>query len=758
MPDDSLFSREGPSMEPLAARMRPQTLDEFVGQEHILGPGRLLRRAIQADMLSSLIFYGPPGTGKTTLARVIANTTRSSFISLNAVLAGVKDIREAIAAAKENVELYDRRTILFVDEVHRWNKSQQDALLPWVENGTVIFIGATTHNPYFEVNSALVSRSRIFQLTALTDDDLRDIALRTLSDPVRGYGSIDVQLAPDALEHLVAVAAGDARALLGALQLAVETTVPEFPPPPGTSVTIDRGIAEDSIQQKAVLYDKEGDYHFDVISAFIKSIRGSDPDATLYWLARMVAGGEDPRYIFRRLLIAAGEDVGLADPHAVGVVESDAAAFDRVGLPEGRFHLAHAALYLATCPKSNSALGFFDALRAVEAEQQADVPTHLRDASRDKEGFGHGEGYLYPHAYAEHWVAQAYLPEELQGRLFYQPSSQGYEAGVRERVERLRELQLEVGLPEAPEEVLTYSRTGDRALARWLARSEAGRARGLAELREAAVTAARVARHHRVLVAGRLATLALWEAVRAAPEGRVVGLIADPARYAAALRHVGALDALVRPLLLDAGEFGLAELVTATGSTVQEAEGHSSITAELSGLAFERIILADGFALAGTTDELFRELHAVSAPGGTLVIVQRLPQHGQRISSLLERSDGEDAVGRSLAEAEERLFTTGDRQMLHWDEETVTHSLTGAGWTVTRTETRDVNTPRPVTREHVEEWISPDRTEGLGVTLRETAGDEMREKVRALLLAHLSGKTVNWRVRFLISVAERARE
>ncbi len=424
--------------EPLAARMRPRTLREFIGQEHILGPGRLLRRAIEADQLSSLIFYGPPGTGKTTLAMVIANTTRSHFITINAVLAGVADIRQAIADARKRQEVMQQRTILFVDEVHRFNKAQQDALLPHVENGTIILIGATTENPYFAVNRALVSRSRIFQLKPLTDADLTAIAQQALHDPERGYGQRRVEIEPEALAHLVHVANGDARGVLNALELAVETT----PPNADGVIVVDMQVAEESIQQRAVLYDKEGDYHYDTISAFIKSLRGSDPDAAMYWLAKMVYAGEDPRFLFRRMLIFASEDVGLADPQAVPVTMACAEAFDRVGLPEGRFPLAQAALYLATAPKSNSVFAFFDALRMVEQEREGEVPTHLKDASRDAEGFGHGAGYLYPHAYRDHWVAQQYLPTHLQGKIFYEPGALGYEQSIRQQVVRRREAQL----------------------------------------------------------------------------------------------------------------------------------------------------------------------------------------------------------------------------------------------------------------------------------------------------------------------------
>ena len=419
---------------PLADRMRPRVLDEFVGQGHILGPGKLLRRAIEADRVTSLIFFGPPGSGKTTLARIIANTTRAHFTSMNAVLSGVKDIRQAIKTAEERLALHRQRTILFVDEVHRFNKAQQDALLPHVENGTVIFIGATTENPYFEVIKALVSRSRLFELHTLQEEDLRQVAQHALADVDRGYGTRTVHLDDDALDHLVSTANGDARSLLGALELAVETTEPGE----DGAVHIDLAVAEDSIQRRAVLYDKEGDAHFDAISAFIKSLRGIDPDAALYWMARMVYAGEDPRFILRRMLIFAGEDIGMADPRAIMVASEAAQGFEYVGMPEGQYLLATCCLYLATAPKSNSVMAYFDALRFVEKEQTGDVPNPLKDANRDKEGLGHGKGYKYPHAYRDHYVPEQYLPEAMQGTYFYQPGTLGYEKTITQRLDYWR--------------------------------------------------------------------------------------------------------------------------------------------------------------------------------------------------------------------------------------------------------------------------------------------------------------------------------
>ncbi len=425
---------------PLAARMRPRTLDEVVGQEHIIGAGRLLRRAIETDRLfSSILLWGPPGTGKTTIAQLIAQNTRAHFESISAVLAGVAELRRVIADAQERRRLYHQRTILFVDEVHRWNKAQQDALLPQVESGMVTLIGATTENPYFEVIRALVSRSRIFQLQPLSETELGILLDRALSDKERGYGDKSILVDPEARQHLMDVSGGDARNLLNALELAVESTAPDE----NGVLPITLEVAQESIQKRAILYDKDGDAHYDTISAFIKSVRGSDPDAALYWLAKMLAAGEDPRFILRRLIVLAGEDIGLADPQGLVVVSAAAQAFDYIGLPEGIYPIAEATIYLATAPKSNSVGAYYKALELIEKEGTGPVPIHLMDSSRDAKGLGHGQGYQYPHMFPGHFTAQQYLPTRVLGTVFYEPSDQGFEAGIANRLAAWRKLQLE---------------------------------------------------------------------------------------------------------------------------------------------------------------------------------------------------------------------------------------------------------------------------------------------------------------------------
>jgi putative ATPase len=421
---------------PLAARLRPRTFEEFVGQQHIIGEGKLLRRAIQTDRLfSSIIFTGPPGTGKTTLAKLIAHHTEAEFVSISAVLAGVADLRLIITKAQERRKMYKRRTILFIDEVHRWNKAQQDALLPHVESGMITLIGATTENPYFDVIPALVSRSRIFQLQPLSAAELNVIFVHAIKDETYGYGKRQVHFSDDARQHLVHLSNGDARNLLNAIELAVEST----PPDPSGSMEINLEIAQESIQKRALMYDRNGDAHYDTISAFIKSVRGSNPDAALYWLAKMIAAGEDPRFILRRLIVLASEDIGLADPHGIQVTAAAATAFEYIGLPEGMYPIVEATLYLATAPKSNSAGGYFKAAKLIEEQGLGAVPIHLMDDSRDGRGFGHGKGYQYPHSFPEHFTPQQYMPVGFETAQFYEPSDQGYEKQISERLSHWRD-------------------------------------------------------------------------------------------------------------------------------------------------------------------------------------------------------------------------------------------------------------------------------------------------------------------------------
>ncbi len=532
---------------PLADRMRPKDINEFVGQGSIIAEGRLLRRAIASDRIGNLIFYGPPGVGKTTLAKIIASHTRAHFSILNAVLAGVKDLRVEVNAAKERLSRHGLRTILFVDEVHRFNSSQQDALLPWVENGTLILIGATTENPYFEVNKALVSRSRIFRLKALESEDLYAILNRALSDPERGFGNRNVQLTSSAANHLVDISNGDARSLLNALELAVESTIPNKK----GQIYIDLEIAEESIQERAVLYDKQGDAHFDTISAFIKSLRGSDPDAALFWLARMVEAGENPRYIFRRMLIAAAEDIGLADPQAIVVVEACAAAFERVGLPEGLYHLSQASLYLASADKSNSLSGFFAAQKAIKSSQNQLIPSHLRDSHRDGNAFGDGLDYLYPHAYADNWVAQQYLPDEMQGEIFWRPGDKGWEGERKTQMLSRRAAQF-AAISESCKENPFLMTTGPALplVESWIQRQLVQEEERLHQLLERLWKDICWQRHHRVIMIECSSLFWAIRPLKEVPEGGVTILAKSKSDCEHFSAQVEILDPLLRPNII----------------------------------------------------------------------------------------------------------------------------------------------------------------------------------------------------------------
>ncbi len=422
---------------PLAARLRPTTLEEVVGQQHIIGRDKLLYRAIKADKLSSLIFYGPPGTGKTTLAKVIANTTSAEFTQINATVAGKKDMEEVVKKAKDILGMYGKKTILFIDEIHRFNKGQQDYLLPFVEDGTLILIGATTENPYFEVNNALISRSIIFELHPLSAEDIRELLRRAVYDKEKGMGVYDAVIEEDAMGFLADLAGGDARSALNAVELGIMTT--DRLEDGKIHITLE--VAQECIQKRALRYDKSGDNHYDTVSAFIKSMRGSDPDAAVYYLARMLYAGESVTFIARRIMICAAEDVGIADPQALSVAVNASLAVERIGMPEAQIILSEAAIYVACAPKSNACVrAIGEADQSVREQGNLPIPVHLQDAHyKGAARLGHGQGYLYAHDYPGHYVKQQYLPYELNGKEFYHPSGNGYEAKVREHMKRLKE-------------------------------------------------------------------------------------------------------------------------------------------------------------------------------------------------------------------------------------------------------------------------------------------------------------------------------
>ena len=784
--------------------MRPRTLDEYIGQDHIVGKGRLLRRAIAADQLTSVIFYGPPGSGKTTLARVIANHTKSNFITLNAVLTGVADIRKAISEAEDQRKLFSKKTILFVDEVHRWNKSQQDALLPWVENGTIILIGATTENPFFEVNKALVSRSRVFQLKPLSEDDLKKTAVQAISDAERGYGHWKVVFEDGALEHLVETANGDARSLLNAIELAVETTPEKWEPdakPPlpewGSTIYISRETAEESIQKKAVLYDRDGDYHYDIISAFIKSLRGRDPDAASYWLARMVKAGEDPHFIFRRMLISACEDTGLADPNAISVVESCARAFDRVGLPEGRYFLAHAALYLSTAPKSNSSMAFFDALASVEKED-ADVPNHLKDSSRDAEGFGHGSGYLYPHAYRDHWVAQQYLPDSLVGKVFYTPSTQGYENQIRDEVLSRREIQI-ASLVEKDgkspdmenpisewwiqehfrsgdvkkEENLTFSPEDksksaviDKAERSWRARLDSNKAEILTQIRDGMIQAADLKRHHRSLIWNADDCLLIFEAMRKCPEGLVCGSCRNKQGKDLLEQYAQTLETMDKPVLFIQDSpviFAPANIrksVEKSGDMIFDRIFFRDALSSLSDINMAAVSLKELFT-GTTSDERDIAFDSETIPqkdspplmskDGMIVFSQRIPGKGQHISQLI--SDQIQGNGKTSAElerlimdmekAEKSFFSDKSSKLFSWDSGDIEKIFSSAGFKVTSEKCTLVE-KRRITETEIGKWFDTEKS-SYGKAICNAISSGGVEKIKAVLSSAAERQIFTWK-------------
>tara|TARA_Y100001970_G_C14246401_1_gene868592 strand:- start:2661 stop:4862 length:2202 start_codon:yes stop_codon:yes gene_type:complete len=703
---------------PLADRMRPRYLEELIGQSHILAPGRLLWRSIKADQLTSIIFYGPPGTGKTSLARIIANTTQAEFLSINAVLSGISDIRSCIETAKKVRIHHQRRAVLFIDEVHRFNKSQQDALLPHVEKGTIILVGATTENPYFEVNKALVSRSRIFQLKSLESIDIEKIINFAIADKERGYGDKKILIDTRAIKHLADVAGGDARAALNALELAVLSSISEN----NTEIKINLKIAEESIQRRAILYDKDGDTHFDIISAFIKSMRGSDPDAALYWMAKMVEAGENPRFIFRRMLIFAGEDIGMADPHALLIVNAASQAFDYVGMPEGRFHLAQACLYLSTAPKSNSTFAFFDAIASVRNEESREVPNPLKDPNRDAKGLGHGEGYLYPHAYSEHWVAQQYLPHNLQGKLFYQPTEQGFEASIKNRVAKYREAQFAASFSQNTNEI-------NKDSTYWENRTLNTSGDLLGKLRNHLTKLSNPSKDSLTLILKAGDGLILGEFLRHILDETIYAIVET-------LEEKKTINKLYE------------KPVSGIIPNVIVDKYLNPESFKIDNLCFDYIVGHNVLIKQSKKTKFLEKLNKWISKNSYLVFGESVPCLCQRLSDFIPENALDFEFIKSIKNAEEKIYNKSDNFQSNWNPSTLRNELEICNWTIHNWDIREFTTPTMIRKKQIKDWFSFQKKvppKSYGQELSNYFSSEQLEILLTTLEDSIGDKVVSWK-------------
>jgi len=711
--------KENTSREaPLADRMRPRYLKELVGQSHILAPGRLLWRAIESDQLTSLIFFGPPGTGKTSLARIIANTTRAEFLSINAVLSGISDIRTCVEIAKKVGIEQQRKAVLFIDEVHRFNKSQQDALLPHVEKGIIILIGATTENPYFEVNKALVSRSRVFELKPLSTEEIEKIIDLAILDTERGFGKKKVIIEPRARKHLANIAGGDARAALNALELSILSTISEN----NIEIKITLDIAEESIQKRAILYDKDGDSHFDTISAFIKSMRGSDPDASLYWMAKMIEAGEDPRFILRRMLIFAAEDIGMADPNALVIVNAAAQAFDHVGMPEGRFHLAEACLYLSTAPKSNSAFAFFDAIRTVREERSNEIPNNLKDSNRDSKGLGHGEGYLYPHAYRDHWVPQQYLPQGLQGKIFYHPSEIGFEATIKTKIDQRREAQIASSYDQNSYEALVNGNY-------WETRTFSNSGALLEEFRNNLTEWSNITKNSLVLILNAGDGLILGEFLRRITDETIYAIVES-----------------IEERNIIKGLFQKSGLEIMPNIVVDQLYNPESF--KIGNLCFEKIVGRNVLKKESKKILFLQKLKKWISKKSYLVFGESIPSKGQRLSQLIPENLIDLGLRKSLLSAEEKIYNKLDNAQTNWNPKSLKREIESQNWEIHRWEIKEFITPTLIRKKQLQNWFSFQNSSSQKSYAQELSkyfSRKQLEELCKLFNDSIGGKVVPWK-------------